>query len=206
MAPTPSGNGYWLVASDGGIFTFGDATFHGSTGGIRAQPADHRHRADAVGRGLLAGRRRRRRVHVRRRGVRRLDRCRGRAGRRPARRRPTGSGYWLLTSTGGVLHVRPGRLARRRQHARLLHTGHVGRPRADHDRSAATGSRRPTATSSRSATPSTTARRSARAWSVPRPSRSPPADARAAARKDLPTRGPAPVPGCGGASTARSSW
>ena len=30
MAPTPDGQGYWLVASDGGIFTFGDATFDGS--------------------------------------------------------------------------------------------------------------------------------------------------------------------------------
>ncbi len=29
---TPSGNGYWMVAQDGGIFAFGDATFHGSTG------------------------------------------------------------------------------------------------------------------------------------------------------------------------------
>ena len=28
------GNGYWLVASDGGIFSFGDAQFYGSTGGI----------------------------------------------------------------------------------------------------------------------------------------------------------------------------
>jgi hypothetical protein len=35
MEPTPSGNGYWLVASDGGIFTFGDAKFQGSTGDIR---------------------------------------------------------------------------------------------------------------------------------------------------------------------------
>jgi hypothetical protein len=34
MAATPSGNGYWLVASDGGIFTFGDAGFHGSTGSL----------------------------------------------------------------------------------------------------------------------------------------------------------------------------
>jgi hypothetical protein len=34
MAATPDGNGYWLVASDGGIFSFGDARFHGSTGGI----------------------------------------------------------------------------------------------------------------------------------------------------------------------------
>ena len=32
MAPTPDGKGYWLVASDGGIFSFGDATFYGSLG------------------------------------------------------------------------------------------------------------------------------------------------------------------------------
>ena len=30
-----SGRGYWLVASDGGIFTFGDAKFYGSTGAMR---------------------------------------------------------------------------------------------------------------------------------------------------------------------------
>jgi hypothetical protein len=35
MTPTPDGGGYWLVASDGGIFTFGDAQFHGSTGNLR---------------------------------------------------------------------------------------------------------------------------------------------------------------------------
>ena len=33
MAATPAGHGYWLVASDGGIFAFGDAGFYGSTGG-----------------------------------------------------------------------------------------------------------------------------------------------------------------------------
>ena len=32
MAATPDGKGYWLVASDGGIFAYGDAGFHGSTG------------------------------------------------------------------------------------------------------------------------------------------------------------------------------
>jgi hypothetical protein len=32
MATTPTGKGYWLVASDGGIFSFGDAQFQGSTG------------------------------------------------------------------------------------------------------------------------------------------------------------------------------
>jgi len=34
MAATPSGNGYWLVASDGGIFSFGDAGFFGSAGAM----------------------------------------------------------------------------------------------------------------------------------------------------------------------------
>jgi hypothetical protein len=34
MAATPGGKGYWLVASDGGIFDFGDANFYGSTGAI----------------------------------------------------------------------------------------------------------------------------------------------------------------------------
>jgi hypothetical protein len=33
MAATPDGGGYWLVASDGGIFSFGDAQFYGSMGG-----------------------------------------------------------------------------------------------------------------------------------------------------------------------------
>ena len=34
MAATPDGLGYWLVASDGGIFNFGDAAFYGSAGGL----------------------------------------------------------------------------------------------------------------------------------------------------------------------------
>ena len=35
MAPTVNGRGYWLTASDGGVFAFGDAVFRGSTGSIR---------------------------------------------------------------------------------------------------------------------------------------------------------------------------
>jgi hypothetical protein len=34
ISATPSGKGYWLVAADGGVFSFGDAHFYGSTGGI----------------------------------------------------------------------------------------------------------------------------------------------------------------------------
>ena len=34
VASTPDGGGYWLVASDGGIFSYGDAHFYGSTGSL----------------------------------------------------------------------------------------------------------------------------------------------------------------------------
>jgi hypothetical protein len=34
MTPTPSGHGYWFAAADGGVFTFGDAQFQGSLGGL----------------------------------------------------------------------------------------------------------------------------------------------------------------------------
>ncbi|MDQ1361433.1 MAG: hypothetical protein QOJ44_1810, partial [Acidimicrobiaceae bacterium] len=33
MAMAPGGTGYWEVAADGGIFTYGQATFFGSMGG-----------------------------------------------------------------------------------------------------------------------------------------------------------------------------
>ncbi len=35
IASTPDGQGYWLVAADGGVFAFGTATFAGSMGGRR---------------------------------------------------------------------------------------------------------------------------------------------------------------------------
>jgi len=34
MVPTPDGGGYWMVGSDGGVFSSGDAGFYGSTGNI----------------------------------------------------------------------------------------------------------------------------------------------------------------------------
>jgi hypothetical protein len=33
MAAMPDGKGYWMMASDGGIFAFGDAPFFGSAAG-----------------------------------------------------------------------------------------------------------------------------------------------------------------------------
>jgi hypothetical protein len=32
MAVAPTGDGYWEVASDGGVFSFGSAVYHGSAG------------------------------------------------------------------------------------------------------------------------------------------------------------------------------
>jgi ribosomal protein L24E len=38
---TPSGEGYYMVATDGGVFAFGDARFHGSMGGtVLNQPVN----------------------------------------------------------------------------------------------------------------------------------------------------------------------
>ena len=74
--PIPQG-GYWLVASDGGIFTFGNAPvlrldrWHG------AQQARRRHGGDARRARLLARRLRRRDLHLRRRPVLGLDRRHG---------------------------------------------------------------------------------------------------------------------------------
>ena len=42
LAETPDGHGYWLVGSDGGVFSFGDAQFYGSLPGIGVQPTSVR--------------------------------------------------------------------------------------------------------------------------------------------------------------------
>ena len=39
VASTPDGGGYWMVGGDGGVFTFGDAQFHGSLPGQKVTPA-----------------------------------------------------------------------------------------------------------------------------------------------------------------------
>jgi hypothetical protein len=38
MAATSNSQGYWMVASDGGIFSFGNAQFYGSASGKSASP------------------------------------------------------------------------------------------------------------------------------------------------------------------------
>ena len=62
MAATPSGNGYWLVAGDGGIFTFGDAHFRGAARlayptrivGIATTPSGNGYWIASAGGGTLA--------------------------------------------------------------------------------------------------------------------------------------------------------
>ena len=70
---TSTSHGYWLVGSDGGIFSFGSAQFYGSMGGIALAAPRGRHRADPRPRGLLARRLRRRGLLLRRHPVLRLD-------------------------------------------------------------------------------------------------------------------------------------
>ncbi len=71
-APTANGKGYWLVAADGGVFNFGDASFLGSTYsyGITGLTGSHPLNAPIVG--MVAD--------------------------------PTGNGYWLVASDGGIFN------------------------------------------------------------------------------------------------------
>ena len=63
---TPTGQGYYMVASDGGIFAFGDAAFAGSMGGKHAQRPGPVARARRRRHRLLAGGLRRRHLRLRR--------------------------------------------------------------------------------------------------------------------------------------------
>ena len=104
MAATPDGGGYWLVASDGGIFAFGDAKFYGSTGGIHLnQPiVGMAATPDGGGYWLVASD-----GGIFTYGDARFYGSTGGHPPQPAhrghgRRRPTASGYWLVASDGGI--------------------------------------------------------------------------------------------------------
>ena len=102
MAATPDGRGYWLVAGDGGIFSFGDARFHGSMGGrplaqpmvgMTLDPTTGGYWCVAADGGIFA-----------------FDApFYGSMGGRPLNKSivgmaatPDGKGYWLVASDGGV--------------------------------------------------------------------------------------------------------
>ena len=104
MERTADDRGYWLVAYDGGIFTFGNATFYGSIGRHAPEPAGARDGAHGVGQGLLAVRARRRDLHVRRRASS-TARSAASTSTSPIvamQRTPTGNGYWMLGADGTV--------------------------------------------------------------------------------------------------------
>ena len=54
MAATTTGNGYHLVAADGGVFAFGDALFDGSMGGQSLQRPIVGTAADGAGYWMVA--------------------------------------------------------------------------------------------------------------------------------------------------------
>ncbi len=103
-APTgEAGKGYWMVASDGGVFPFGEARGYGSTGNVRlAQPmVGMASTADGAGYWLVAADG----------GVFPFGNAVGRGstgnirlnkpvvGLQPTK---TGNGYWLVASDGGI--------------------------------------------------------------------------------------------------------
>jgi hypothetical protein len=103
VASTRSGKGYWLAGSDGGVFAFGDAKFHGSAGklpltrpivGIASTRSGHGYWLVAADGGVFTY------------GDAKFY---GSAGAlrlsRPVvgiARTPSGRGYWLVASDGGV--------------------------------------------------------------------------------------------------------
>jgi hypothetical protein len=103
MVPTPDGNGYWMLSSDGGIYAYGDAAFYGSMGGQRLNAPVVGIASTSDGRGywLVAsdggifafGDA----VFLGSRGGQPLNKpIVGMAGD------PGGGGYWLVASDGGI--------------------------------------------------------------------------------------------------------
>ena len=104
MAATHDGQGYWIVASDGGIFNYGDAGFLGSAGALPLNKPVVGHGRDARRRRLLARGLRRRHLQLRRR--RRSTAPPGRCTlNQPIvgmAATPDGGGYWLVAADGGI--------------------------------------------------------------------------------------------------------
>ena len=105
MAATPTGGGYWMVAADGGVFSFGNATYYGSMGskhlndpivGMAAAPTGHGYWLAASDGGIFAF------------GSAKFH---GSMGGKPLNApvvgiaaAPTGIGYWQVASDGGIFN------------------------------------------------------------------------------------------------------
>jgi hypothetical protein len=103
IAATPGGTGYWLLGQDGGIFSYGSASFYGSTGalhlnqpvvGMAATPSGHGYWLVAADGGIFSF------------GDARFHGSTGNVhlnqpivAMTPT---PSGHGYWLVASDGGV--------------------------------------------------------------------------------------------------------
>ncbi len=113
---------YWLVASDGGIFNFGPATFFGSTGGLALSKPVVGMASTADDQRLLAGRRGRRHLRLRRRRLPRIH--------RRHRPQPTHRGHGLHPGRRGLLAGRVGRrhLHLRRRPVLRVHRQHRPQP------------------------------------------------------------------------------
>ena len=132
MAATPDGKGYWLVASDGGIFAFGDATYAGSTGamalnkpivGMAATPDGRGYWLVASDGGIFAFGDA---TYAGSTGATALNKpIVGMAAT------PDGRGYWLVASDGGIFASgtppTPDRPAHGPEQAHRGHGGHPGR-------------------------------------------------------------------------------
>ena len=99
IAATPSGRGYWVAASDGGVFTFGDAHFYGfASPASRSLDRSSASPPRPSGNGYWLVGVRRRRLRLRRRRVPRLARQSGRhrshrSSRSRRRRRARATGW-----------------------------------------------------------------------------------------------------------------
>ncbi len=105
MGSTSTGQGYWLAASDGAIFRFGDAGSHGSMGGkylarpivgMAATPSGKGYWLAGADGGIFAFGDAPYRKSLPELGVRPAAPIVGMAAT------PTGQGYWLVGSDGGV--------------------------------------------------------------------------------------------------------
>ena len=148
MAATNTGKGYWLCASDGGIFAYGDAKFHGSTGAIRLNKPIVAMAATPTGRGYW--------LCASDGGIFAYGDAKffGSTGAIRLNQpivamaaTKTGKGYWLCASDGGIFNYGDAKF-----HGAKVHTTAPVCGFARSTAETATGSPRPTGRSARSAT------------------------------------------------------